>query len=265
MQEDSPTSKITRRTLLAALPALLLLPGCAKSPDSGITSPVSGPQLIVTLTVLGNINPNYYYFVLFNINNTPNQNNSSVTGPVPVVAAPYGNGFAAGAITNYVEYNGGVPGGTGFGFYNFSDPNLLQPNYLGTGRYLVTSQAAGNTLSFQLPLIYLATSAISVDQIQSLQVNFITTNYVPLVGQNITQPKYFDSLGSTDQTGTFGNIIVRSAGGPVQQVLFQQNGSGIGTTGVLQNIGSSFVPVTAQDFPGVNDLTITNFSIRLNP
>jgi hypothetical protein len=265
MQDTPAPLKITRRTLLAALPALLLTAGCAKSPSSGITSPTSGPQLFVTLSVLGNINPNYYYFVLFNVNNTPNQNNSSVTGPVPVVAPPYGNGFAAGAITNFVEYNSGVPGGTDIGFYNFSDPNLLQPNYLGTGRYLVTAQAVGNTLSFQLPLIYLATAAITVDLIQSLQVNFLTTNTVPLIGQNLTQPKYFDSLGTADQTGTYGNIIVRSGGGPVQQVLFQENSSGVGTTGVLQNIGSSFVPVTAQDFPNVNDLTISNFSIRLNP
>ena len=69
------------------------------------------------MTVAGTINPAYYYYVLFNVNNTPNSNNSGPTGPVPVVAPPYANGFAAGAFTNYVEYNSGVPGGTGFGYY----------------------------------------------------------------------------------------------------------------------------------------------------
>ena len=98
MPEDPP--KITRRTLLAALPCLLLLlAGCAKAPSRGITSPASGPQILVTMTVAGRINPSYYYFVLFNVR----QNTTGPTGPVPVVAPPYGNGFAAGAFTNYVE------------------------------------------------------------------------------------------------------------------------------------------------------------------
>ena len=79
--------KFTRRTLLAGLTGLLLLPaGCAKAPSGamGSTSPASGPQMFVTLTVAGSINPLYYYFVLFNVNNAPGP--TGQTGPVPVVA-----------------------------------------------------------------------------------------------------------------------------------------------------------------------------------
>ncbi len=267
--EDPPkvdTPKITRRTLLAAVPALLLA-GCAKAPSSGITSPVSGPQLLVTMTVAGRINPSYYYFVLFNVNNTPNTNNSGPTGPVPVVAPPYGNGFAAGAITNFVEYNVGVPGGTGFGFYGFSDPKLLQPSYLGTGRYLISAQAVGNTLSFQLPLVYLATSTITVDQIQTLQINFITTNATQLIGENFSTTKYFDALYPPDQSGnSFVNILVRTtAGGPVQQLNYLNSDRNIEAGGdVAQDV--SGVPVIVSSDPNVTipDLDITDFTIRLN-
>ena len=148
------------------MPALLLA-GCAKAPSGGITSPTSGPQLLITMTVAGIINAAYYYFVLFNVNMTPNANNSGATGPVPVVAPPYVNGFAAGAFTNYVEYNQSVPGGTGFGFYTIDPMPCASPNYIGSSGYLVSSLVSGNTLSFQLPLGFLATSAVTADQIQT--------------------------------------------------------------------------------------------------
>ena len=84
---------------------------------------------------------------------------TSLTGPVPVVAVPYGNGFAAGAFTNYVEYHNGQPGGTNFGFWTISS-DLLTPSYLGSSSpYLVTSQAGSNTFTVQIPLAALATAS----------------------------------------------------------------------------------------------------------
>jgi len=269
MQTPDDRPKITRRTLLAALPGLLLLPaGCAKAPSSGITSPVSGPQLLISMTVAGTINPSYYYFVLFNVNDTPSQNNSGPTGPVPVVAPPYGNGFAAGAITNFVEHNSGVPGGTGFGFYGFSDPKLLQPSYLGSSQYLVTSQAIGSTLSFQLPLVYLATSAITVDQIQTLQINFVATNTIQVIGENFSTPKYFDALYPPDQAGnSYVTVFVRSnPGGPVQQLNYLNGDRNIeGSGDVAQDVSGIPVIVSGvQNGVTIADLDITDFTIRLN-
>ena len=259
---------MTRRTLLAALPGLLLLPaGCAKSPSSGITSPASGPQLLVTLTVAGIINRNYYYYVLFNVNNTPNGNNSGPTGPVPVVAPPYINGFAAGAFTNYVQYGSGVPGGTGFGYYNI-DPLLTTPNYLGSSGSLVTSQVSGSTLAFQLPLARLATSAATLDQIQTLQVNFVTTNTVQVAGDSFSTPKYFDALYTPDQSGNnFANIFVRNTpGGPIQQLVYQNSSTNIeGRGDVAQNVnGASIIVSGVQNGVTIADLDITDFSVRLN-
>ena len=266
MQTPEAPPKITRRTLLAAVPALLLA-GCAKAPSGGITSPASGPQLLVTMTVAGVINTGYYYFVLFNVNNTPNASNSGPTGPVPVVAPPYVNGFAAGAFTNYVEYNNSVPGGTGFGFYAI-DSALRQPSYLGSGGYLVTSQVSGSTLSFQLPLARLATSTVSVDQIQTLQVNFITTNAVQVVGNDFGTPKYFDALYTPDQSGNnFVNIFVRNtAGGPIQQLNYFNRDRNIeGSGDVAQDVNGIPVIVSGvQNGVTIADLDIVDFTIRLN-
>jgi len=260
------TPKITRRTLLLAVPALLLA-GCAKAPSGGITSPSSGPQLLVTMTVAGKINSSYYYYILFNVNNTPSAGNSATTGPVPVVAPPYVNGFAAGAFTNYVEYNQGVPGGTSFGFYSI-DAALRQPNYLGSSGYLVTSKVSGGTLSFQLPLAFLATSTIPVDQIQTLQVNFITTNAVQVVGNDFSTPKYFDALSTPDIAGnSFVNIFVRNTlGGPIQQLNYlntDRNIEGSGDVAQFVN-GVPIIVSGVQNGVTIADLDIIDFTIRLN-
>ena len=257
-----------RLRLWPLLTALLLLPaGCAKSPSGGGTSPVSGPQLLVTMTVAGNINPNYYYYVLFNVNNTPGPNNSSITGPIPVVAAPYGNGYAAGAFTNYVEYNGALPGGTSFNYFAV-DSTLFNSQVLGQDR-LVQKQAVGNTLTFQLPLAYLTTTtATTAAQINSLEVNFIATNVVPPNGQNITVPKYFDALYPPQQAGnSYVTLIIRDAGGTLLANTFNNSTSGVNESAgdVAQYVNGVPIIVGGTTAEGVTtpDLDITGWSIQL--
>ena len=256
------------KPLRPLLVLLLLLPaGCAKSPSNGSTSPVSGPQLLVTMTVAGNINPNCYYYILFNVNNTPGPNNSSITGPVPVVATPFGNGYAAGAFTNYVEYNSGQTGGTNFNYYAV-DPTLFNSQVLGQSR-LVQAQASGNTLTFQLPLAYLTTSTVTTaDKINSLQVNFITTNVVPPNGQNISVPKYFDALYPPQQAGnSYVNLIIRDSGGTLLANTFNNTTSGVneGAGDVAQYVNGIPIIVSGTTADGVttNDLDITGWTIQL--
>lgn len=219
------------------------------------------------MTVKGTINPSYYYYVLFNVNNTPGPNRTAVTGPVPVVGPPYGNGFAAGAFTNYVEYNGGVPGGTGFGFYAIS-ADLLQPKYLGSTGYLVTSAVSpGNTLSFQIPLAQLAPSGLTVDGINQLEVNFVATNVVNVIGDSLSTPKYFDALNLPTSTGSFVDINVRTAGGAVQQGLYQDSLTNNEGPGDVAQAGNGVPQVVTGTVSGVttDDLDITDWSLRLNP
>lgn len=254
MQTPEDRLKITRRTLLAALPGLLLLPaGCAKAPSTGITSPASGPQVFVTLTVAGRINPSYYYFVLFNVS----QNTTGSAGPVPVVTVPYGNGFAAGVFTNYAEVNA-TPN---IGFYQQDPNNLLSTaTPLGTGVF-VQQQVSGNTISFQLPLSVLATSnGIQTSQIQSLQVNFVATNVLPPPSDQLPNPpKVYCALQNPEQTGnSFLNAII-SPGGSLQPYSYQNTTSGT----VYQYINGQNVPAVDQAGLTTADLSVTSFSIRV--
>jgi hypothetical protein len=275
---------------------LLLIPaGCAKSP-SGISgsSPVSGPQLQISLTVQGTINPNLYYYILFNLNRSTGPTGSG-TGAVPVVAIPYGNGFAAGGFSNYVEYHGNQ-GINNFGYYGIP-ANLLGPISLG-GSQIVQTQVVGNTLTFRLPLTYLATagdststpgyvpnSSFAVEQIQTLQINFVTTNIVPPPSDTIVQ-KYYDTLytaqslsavtpvevpvydvsGTTLMSGVYSNNTFDINGGSVAQYV---NGVPVAVSNIT--LGPGNVPATdgtidpSQVTGNTNDLQITGWTIQLTP
>ena len=256
-----------RRPLLAALPLLLLLPaGCAKAPGGASVSTGQGTQVIVTMTVAGTINPNYYYFVLFNVNNSPGPTG---TAPVPVVTVrdTGGNGFAAGAFTNYVEFNQTVPGGaavggTNVGYYGISS-DLLTPSYLGSSSpYLVQAQVSGNTLSFQIPLAELATSSVPAGSITSLQINFVTTNLVTS-NPSAPQTKVFDALGQTNQLGGLNNPITIQTGtsGIYNNASVQDEAAG----DVTEYVNGQPVTATSANTPGVttNDLDITDWSVQI--
>lgn len=255
MSDPTEPSKITRRTLLAALPALLLLPaGCAKGPGGGVTSPSSGPQLFVTLTVAGRINPSYYYFVLFNLNNTPGPGNTSVTGPIPVVAAPYGNGFAAGAFQRYVVYNGNQFN------YNGISADLLTPQPLGAAN-LVQASVSGSSLTFQLPISALATPTIAVSQIQTIQVNFVATNVTPPPSDTLPNPpKAYSALQVSGQSNSSSYLnIIAGINGVIQPYSYQNTSSGT----VLEYVNGVSVPATDQAGLTTADLSVINFSLQI--
>lgn len=285
---------LSLKLLRPLLMLLLLLPaGCAKSP-SGISggSPVSGPQLQISLTVQGTINPNLYYYILFDLNRATGPTGSG-TGAVPVVGIPYGNGFAAGAFSNYVEYHGGQ-GINNFGYYGIP-ANLLGPVPLG-GSQIVQTQVVGNTLTFRLPLTYLATagdststpayvpnSSFTLSQIQTLQINFVTTNIVPPPSDTIVQ-KYYDTLytaasltaitpvevpvydigGNTIMSSNYSNNTFDINGGSVAQYV---NGVPISVSNIT--LGPGNVPTTSgntdpsQVTGNTNDLQITGWNIQL--
>jgi hypothetical protein len=175
---------------LAITVCALLLSGCAEYPSGGSSS-ASGAILNVTMTVSGQINPNYYYFVVFNNANDPHGTN----GPEPVIAPPNGNGFVAGAATSYIEYSTNQ-GGDGYLFYKFNGATLQSPTAVGAPSQDTPVSAGGNTIQFQIPVSELATSTVSAGATNYIQVNFIAYSRL-IISPDDTSSKDFDALGDT--------------------------------------------------------------------
>src|SRR5579871_6077291 len=90
------------------------LVGCAKYPtgSTGVTS----KRVTFTMTVSGALNPNYVYIVALNPSTLLNP---TTTGPIPVVAPPWGNGFVAGGCTYFVQWN--PTQSPDYGIFQFTD------------------------------------------------------------------------------------------------------------------------------------------------
>jgi hypothetical protein len=166
--------------------AALGLSGCANSPQGG---PGAARRLVIEMQVAGVINPNYHYFVAIDNDSNPSD------GPVAVTnGPPWGNGWVAGSVTHYVEYNGSIGQG-GYGLYRIPDAGLVDKNYLGPPENFVTPGPSGNTLTFTIDLDSLALPPqASGNDIQTLEINFITTDDVPN-NNAINALRQWDALG----------------------------------------------------------------------
>ena len=128
-----PETIFTRRhalRLLGASALVPLVPGCARLPSGAGAITGSGPQITVSMTVRGQIlqnsiaGRNFYYFFLFNLTDNPTD-----PGPIPVITAPFGNGFAAPnnstnsqggraqGFVGFVLYCPVIVGAIGYGLY----------------------------------------------------------------------------------------------------------------------------------------------------
>jgi len=119
---------------------------------------------------------------------------SQSTGPDPVVTQPWGNGFGAGAFTAFLRYDGSQPY-SNYGFYTVVPGSSLEVfNGPSAPTQYTPVQTGGQSISFQIPLAALGTSALPANQIQYVQFNIVATNRVP-VNPTDTNPKLFDALG----------------------------------------------------------------------
>jgi hypothetical protein len=213
--------------------AALLCAGCAKTP-SGVSD--QGQTLITFQVQLrGAVQPDAYYYILLDTNNDPGD------GPVPVVARPWGNGFAAGSYTHYVVYNGGV-----FSVYESSDADHTQSTYLGRPLQaaVITTNTPNDTLFVQLDRSQIANVHPDV---HALDVNFVATDRVPLDTEGPVS-KTVDGLGRS------GNAFVTI---PLTFTTTYVNGGD-------PDPGN---PETANDAPGLDtrpDLDITNWRITVH-
>lgn len=180
-----------------ALSAALALNGCARTPEG---ASINAPnQLLVQVTVNGQVNPNRFYF--FAMNATDSSNTSQ--GPVPVVSCPWGNGWGAGVITHYVQIGGPNQPGQ-YGVYRFEqtgDPatQLLNPTYMGQPISFDNFQGT-STFRFALNLDQIQTSAGTPASV--LNINIISTDRLPLNPQDCST-KLVDALGP----GTGNNFV----------------------------------------------------------
>lgn len=176
--------------------------GCAKFPPGPTTT---GKQLVITLKVRGGINPidqtspnsNRYYFIA--IDNDGDQN----TGPWAAVYPPYGGtGWVTSAnaeksigLTSFIEYDASYPDGYIWGilpgswFQNRTPPQPPIRTELLDG---------GSTLRFIIDFSQIATATIPIAAIRQLDINFITTNMLP-VDYDPHQGREWDALGPSGQ------------------------------------------------------------------
>lgn len=170
-------------------------------------------RIAVEVQVAGRIRPDYHYFVLFNLSNDP----TGQFGPVPVVAPPWGNGFAAGVFTHFMRFDNLQPAG-GYALYRVQPgTNLSVFQYLGTPRVSEPVNANSNRLRFEIDLTQFIPNPVDAAQMQFVQLNLIATDRIP-IDPNDFSPKVVDALGDPNLgVGQYLNIridqnrIVRNA------------------------------------------------------
>lgn len=169
---------------------LLLLgcSACARFPDTPTAGGVR--RIVVEVQVAGRIRPDYHYFVLFNLSNDP----TGQSGPVPVVAPPWGNGFAAGAFTHFMRFDNLQPSG-GYALYRVQpNTNLSVSQYLGAPRFSEPVGAESSRLRFEIDLIQLIPNPVNAQQMRFIQLNIVATDRIPIDPNDLT-PKVVDALG----------------------------------------------------------------------
>ena len=183
--------------MLVSLAILFTLAGCAKFPS---TAPTTGKQLVLTLKVRGRINvsdPNYHYFIAIDNDGDPN------TGPWAAVVPPYGgNGWVTSqdaahskGLTSFIRYDAANTEGYLYGvlpgsyFLNVSSPQPPIRAELLDG---------GATLRIIVDFSQVATTSIPVAKLEQLDVNFITTNSLPVNGDYVAG-RIWDGLGPSGQ------------------------------------------------------------------
>lgn len=176
----------------AAIFAAASMAGCAKFPS---VPEATSTRLVISMTLSGPVRTGldpgdngvpYVYMVAFR----PSEDANPVEqGPIPVVAPPWGNGFVAGGCTHFVWWD--PTQANEYTLYQFRDQNLQQWFALGVPVNIVQVRPGMRTITFEVDLRQLAPSLDDANKFQSIQVNFLTMDRVPISGSS----KFWDALG----------------------------------------------------------------------
>lgn len=187
--------------IIVALVTLFTFTGCARFPSGPATT---GKQLVLTLKVRGRINPfdsvtgtHRHYFIAIDNDGDPN------TGPWAAVYPPYGgNGWVTSqdaqhsvGLTSFIRYDSTNTEGYIYGVLSGSYFLNITPPQPPIRAELLEG---GSTLRVIIDLSQVATTAIPVDDIKQLDINFITTNALPVSGEFVTG-RIWDGLGPSGQ------------------------------------------------------------------
>ncbi len=237
----------------------ILADGCAITP-SGLSSAATR-QLTCTMEVAGHLNPNYFYFVVFN--NAGEISGSA--GPVPPLTPDWGgNGFVTGSATSYVEVSPATGGTSGYGFGNIEPLAGGNLHALPPATQVINPAPIvfGTTqeLQFTIPLSYLATSTVPADKITSIQINFINTSSTPTT--TIVTPKLFDALGDTLTTTNAFITIPTQQDPTINNSTIQGTATEPSFQDVVSTLGTgSLTPASDTTAP---DLDIINWSVQVS-
>jgi hypothetical protein len=189
---------------LASLGCILAAASCAKFPANGSTQNI---HLIFKMTVAGHIKDGsvqgespYIYIIAVN----PSTDLfPTVSGPKPVVAQPWGNGFVAGGATHFIQYALGQVGP--YTVYEFTTPALDQFAATGVPINTVSPGPNGTTLEFEIDLSQITPNGTLTSDLQSVLVNFLTMNRRPQGGD--TGQKLWDALGDGHDPNTVNDYV----------------------------------------------------------
>jgi hypothetical protein len=263
---------ITTRREFLALPALMMIAGCARTPPG--VGGVNATQLAFKFTMNGPVNPSYIYLVAIRVLTPPFGSASQLSDPtqvpVPVYLTGSKNGIVEGQPTHYVLYTAIEP--NLYEVYRFltqveaPDPsqsagmNLtwpgvdLGPVIVGSGLDPTTGDP--NSLGFTIDTSYLdqfsPNTTSTGNGIQTIQFNIITTNEAALNTSTVSQ-KVTDSCGNLTTPTT---------------VLATQLTINLATNGTYTD-QTQQLPETANDtYPGGSNLPpvdMTSWSLTVTP
>ena len=220
--------------MLAAIFSLL---GCAKFPTNLQTD---ATRVIFRMTVRGQIRSDYVYVFPIRTSIDPNPVGD---GPIPTLQFPTANGFVQGNVQYFVLW---TPDTQQYTLYKFTDSTLTFYNAIGTpiNTVDITPGSGAKTLGFELSLEQLVTTPGTSNQLQVLQVNFLTMN--KRLDQGSGNTRIIDCLGNTNLQTDFNE--------PVKIPL--------ATAGIYDNTRFNFVEPLDPDCPDP-DLDISDWSVEV--
>ncbi len=213
-----------------------LMSGCAKFPSTIVGD---ATRVIFRMTVRDQIRNDYVYIIPIRVSTSTNPTGD---GPIPVIAYPNANGFVAGNVDYFVVW---TPDTQQYTLYQFNDSTLTLFTAVGTPINTVDVTPGSKTIGFELSLSQIVGGAGTWQQIQSVQVNFLTMNYRLTAGASASG-RIIDCLGDTNTFSDLNEYVTIPTA----------------TSGIYDNARFNFIEPVNVDCPDP-DLDIADWSVEI--